>query len=124
LQEKTVFILCVNLFIILLFFEINNITLCAEASFFILLYFLCRIYLFCGLNTITPVRLRLRARRRRQQLHLLHQLVEVALLAEFAARGRLGVVLGGGGRGQEVGIQVGAFGGGWQEREQGWLLGF
>jgi hypothetical protein len=38
--EKTVFILCVNLFIILLFFEINNITLCAEPSFFIF-------YIFC-----------------------------------------------------------------------------
>ena len=40
LEEKTVFILCVNLFIILLFFEINNITLCAEPSFFIF-------YIFC-----------------------------------------------------------------------------
>ncbi len=53
LEEKSVFIFCVNLFIILLFFEISNITLCAEPSFFILLYFLCRIYFFCVLNTIT-----------------------------------------------------------------------
>ncbi len=35
MEEKTVFILCVNVFIILLFFEINNITLCAEPIFFI-----------------------------------------------------------------------------------------
>ena len=32
--KKTVFIFCVNLFIILLFFEIKIITLCDEPSFF------------------------------------------------------------------------------------------
>ena len=36
-----------------LFLEIKNITLCAEPSFLILLYFCGRIYFFCVLNTIT-----------------------------------------------------------------------
>ncbi len=36
-----------------LFLEIKNITLRAEPSFFILLYFLCKNLLFCVLNTIT-----------------------------------------------------------------------
>ena len=34
LEKKTDFILCVDLLIILLFFEIINITLCDEPSFF------------------------------------------------------------------------------------------
>jgi hypothetical protein len=36
-----------------LFLEIKNITLCAEPSFFILSYFLCKNLLLCVLNTIT-----------------------------------------------------------------------
>ncbi len=55
LEGKTVFILCVNLFIILLFFEINNITLCAEPSFFIFYIFCVEFTFFCVLNTITLV---------------------------------------------------------------------